>query len=134
MHRNYKGFSLVEVLVAAFILFLVLSTVTISYTGAVKGTLSATQSTKLFGYLPLLVEDIAFAVKNGEKSGNSHFLDIQYSWHLEPIESKEMASFYDNESFQDSSSGRVVYLQKVVLVTTYKGRTIDHSFKVVSWS
>lgn len=129
-----KGFSLIEVLVASFILFLVLSTVTITYTGAVKSTLSATESVKMYGYLPLLVDDITFSIREGESSGSGTFLNVNFSWKTELIESKEIVGFYDMDNFETRSTGKTAYIWKVLLDTNYNERVITHSFRVVSWS
>lgn len=129
-----KGFSLIEVLVAAFILFLVLSTVTITYSGAVKSTLSATESIKMYGYLPLLVDDISLSIQEGENSGSGTFLNVNFSWKTKLIESKEIAGFYDMDTFEVRPTGKTAFMWKVLLDTSYNERVITHSFNVVSWS
>lgn len=129
-----NGFSLIEVLVAAFILFLVLTTVTITYSGAVKSTLSATESVNLNGYVPLLIEDIGLSVREGNNSGSGSFLGVSYDWQTTLLESKDVASFYDSDSIQMASTGKTAYLWQVLLVTRYNGKNAEHKFKVVSWA
>lgn len=134
MQVNSKGFSLIEVLVAAFIMFLVLSTVTITYTGAIKSTISATESLKLYGYVPLLIDDISISVQQGETSGSGSFLNVEYTWKTELFESKEIVSFYDFEELEVRTTGKTAFLWNVLLDTRYNGRIIPHTFSVMSWS
>lgn len=121
-----KGFTLIEVLVASFILFLVIGTVTITYSGAVKGTLSASEAVKLHSYVPLLAEHITLSVRAGERNGKDNFLDIQYEWKTQLLESKPVAQFYDQNSFQMQSSNKDAFLWQVLLTTTYNGRSTSY--------
>lgn len=133
MPSRSEGFSLIEVLVAAFILFLVLATVTITYSGAVKSSLSASESLKLNNYVPMLSEHIALDIKNGETTGNSGLLDIQYEWTAELIESKPVVAFFDADNREVRQSDVVAYLWKVKLTTYYNNRQSQHTFEAVSW-
>lgn len=133
MYHSNKGFSLIEVLVASFILFLVIGTVTVTFSGAVKSTLSASESINLYGYTPLLGEHITHAVRTGERGGNGQLLHISYSWDAELAETKPFARHYDAVSFEYETSGKSAYLWNVRLITSYRDRSITHNFKVVSW-
>lgn len=128
-----RGFSLIEVLVASFILFLVIGTVTITFSGSVKSTLSATESINLHGYTPLIAEHISLSVQSGERSGSSRFIDVDYNWTTQLIEEKPLIQFFDEESTEFRVSDRRAYLWKVVLTTRYNDRSLDHEFNVVTW-
>lgn len=132
--RLSRGFSLIEVLVASLILFLVLATVTITYSGAVKGTMSATESLKLNNYVPILSEHISLEIKDGKRSGNARFIDLEYHWSTELIESKPVIAFFDSDNFEVRESDITAYYWRVTLTTQYNGRQMHHVFKALSWT
>lgn len=124
---------MIEVLVAAFILFLVLATVTISYTGAVKSSLAASESLKLNNYIPVLSEHISLDIQEGTKSGSAIFLGVEYQWTAELIESEPVVAFFDADNREVRQSDKQAYLWRVNLITRYNNRQSQHSFEAVSW-
>lgn len=133
-NRRSQGFSLVEVLVAALILFMVLTAVTVTYTGAVKSSLSAVESINLNVYSPMIAEDISVRVKAGQRNGEGRLLNIKYEWRTDLLESAEIAKFYDSAEFTIKTSQKQVFLWEVTLETTFNNRSQSQTFKAISWS
>lgn len=79
-----KGFTLLEVLIASFIMFLVLSAMTLIYRGAIISSIKAEQSIQINGYFPLIMKDIKqHIIMNSERkelSANGKLATLSYEW------------------------------------------------------
>lgn len=137
--RNVKGFTLLEVLVASFILFMVVATATSVYSGAIKSKLSAEKALKLHGFTPILIEQAGERVRGGEASGESQFMGVSYSWSSAVVETKSIVdksnSSGDGESTPSvsSTSNKSATLSKVNLSVREGNRSNHIEFLVTSW-
>ena len=84
MRANINGFTLLEVLLAAFILFLVLVTTTDIYRGALLSSSKAQNSLILSAAIPpirILVTDVMQNnYGNSITEGTGQYGDLEYSW------------------------------------------------------
>lgn len=86
---NKNGFTLIEVLVAAVIIFATIATTTMIYSGAVQSSRKAEQALAISGYLPMLIEQIESELRQRDTGsgsriqGNGQISRIQYQWQAE---------------------------------------------------
>ncbi|MCC2606157.1 type IV pilus modification PilV family protein [Planctobacterium marinum] len=138
MNSNKKtaGFSLIEVLVASFILFMVISACSGIFYGAVKSKKTAEDYTLSTSFAPLLAEHIGLQIKNGDTSGNGYFLGVTYRWQAKTLKSAAVNS-YTAVGMSSGGSGDVVgnaVLWQVSLSVDSKFRSDDFSFKTTTWT
>ena len=81
---SQKGFTLIEVLVAAFILFLALTSSALIYKGALLSSAKAEQSVSISAAAQairqLVREDFNDSVGSGVLSGDGQFGDFSFKW------------------------------------------------------
>lgn len=134
------GFSLLEVLIAGFILFLVVSTASVVFSGAIKSKVNAENAVLMHGYTPLIAEHVATLVTMGESSGSSRFLDVEYSWVAKSQKQKPIQALSDGlQGGSDNQPLAVAGTNKTAtlwLVTVnLRGSTRkEFSFNVTTWS
>lgn len=132
--NKVKGFTLIEVLVASFILFLVISSASLIFNSTVKSKGVATESLQLYGYVPLLMDHIAVQVRRDnsltskdEKSGD--LFGIRYQWVAQLKERMPVESRNDG-SVESQFEGLLWSVQ----LTVFTKEKFEHfQFSVVSW-
>ena len=81
MSTKQHGFTLLEVLLAGFILFLTLTTLTEVYRGALLSSSKAEQVLSMTGPIPSIKAIISDAViEGGERSGEGSYGGLDYAW------------------------------------------------------
>lgn len=130
-----KGFTLLEVLVAGFILFMSLSTATIVFTASTKSSASATNSIKISGYTPFIRNDIKIALTGEDRktSGNGHFMGLTYDWRAQITDSDKATAVFLEESAGFEQDTRTITLWSVDLTVFNGERAEDFHFLVTSW-
>lgn len=87
MHRS-KGFTLIEVLVASLILFLVITTMMSVYRGALLSSNKANHtlvfSTKILQLKTVITENLRKTSSLSSQSGNGRLDTLDYEWIAEP--------------------------------------------------
>ena len=97
-----KGFTLIEVLIAAVILFMTIAVTTLVYRSALLSTRKAEQSILSSGYLPMIVDDISEVIKQKDTgtetviSGDGITMQIQYDWQASLLQAKSAPSTLDS--------------------------------------
>jgi prepilin-type N-terminal cleavage/methylation domain-containing protein len=138
-----RGFTLIEVLVAGFILFLVVSSASIVFNGAVKSKQSATTSLISNAYVPILIEHISVQVRKRTDGpdvlqGQGHFLGVDYNWQAAVVRRAPVKPQRNDESgeqsgnIQGESSGEAL-LWQIQLFTDVDRKQHDYIFNVTSW-
>jgi prepilin-type N-terminal cleavage/methylation domain-containing protein len=138
-----KGFTLIEVLVAGFILFLVISSAGIVFNGAVKSKQNATTSLISNAYVPILMEHISVQVKkriggSDVLQGQGHFLGVDYNWQATIVRRAPVKPQLSGEGgeqagiIQGESSGEAL-LWQVELFTDVDRKQYDYAFSITSW-
>ncbi|SUI75431.1 PilW family protein [Shewanella morhuae] len=96
-----KGFTLIEVLIASFIMFLVLNAMTLIYRGAIISSIKAEQSIQTNGYLPLMMNDIKQYIRMNtertELSATGTIAALTYEWKAEVLLNGSAPSMYSPE-------------------------------------
>ena len=129
--RNQKlGFTLLEVLVAALILFMVLSGATLVYSSSVKSRISAQNALMLHGLSPVLQEHVMVQVRNGELTGQEVFWEASYNWRAKMQQQKAIVA---NNPVSREEETRQATLYEVDMTLGYNEREETFSFSVVGW-
>ena len=105
MTRISKGFSLLEVLVAAFIMFISIAVFTSIYSGAMLSSDVASKNIQSANATSLVLDNIAFALKQrhhqDEASGEMFVFDTQFRWQARVVESaRPQGRFFGAELIQ----------------------------------
>jgi len=137
--NSSAGFTLIEIMLAAVILFSVITTVTMIYRGAILSSGKATEQLVLSNTLPFIVKEISHNLQeksqNSESSvdGQGELLGIKYQWRAEFLLKKAPLPIFDIDSGQDITQSERYKLWRVSLVTIVDDREYKHDFMQVSW-
>lgn len=125
--RGSRGFTLLEVLIAGVILFMVVGTGTVVYTSALKSTSSAMNALERAAYVPILIESIKSQIRviteTKEYKGDGGLPDgSRYRWTAVIKDSLPALQVFSEESGGFSDSAKTIELWQVELVLN-DGRT-----------
>ena len=128
-----NGFTLLEILIAGFILFLVLTTMTQVYSGALSASEKAKASPMISGAVPSIRTSITEIMRETPvhelHGGDGQFGSLQYTW-LATIAHKGEPS----TAMQEDSSRKIHYLLwDINLRVTNKTLTKSYSFRELTW-
>jgi prepilin-type N-terminal cleavage/methylation domain-containing protein len=130
MNRQ-RGFTLLEVLIAGFILFLVISSMTLVYRGAVLSSSKAESAIKFTAAIPSIKQLISSEIREGglrqNRSGRGTYGTIDYSW-------SGIATHKGTYLSPDNSDDRSYYYLMTVELNVTNGSAIrDYSFSELIW-
>jgi prepilin-type N-terminal cleavage/methylation domain-containing protein len=134
--RN-RGFTLIEVLVASFIMFLVIASVTMVYRGAILSSGKAERTLLFSSKAESISEQIRIQIQSSneqaEIQGQGSMGKVNYSWSATPIRvAKAPAQF--NLALGEMDSGKTVFrLWNITLTLTLGLATRSYQFSEVSW-
>lgn len=130
-----NGFSLIEVLVAAFILFMVVSVVSNVFYSTVKGKINAENYLNLGSFPEMLAEHVRLSVQEGENAGKGVLLNMKYQWNAVKQQSSRIIPFtpVTQEKGQISNVGSAT-LWRVTLIIEGKTRQFNYELFVTSVS
>lgn len=136
-----RGFTLMEALIAGFILFMVLATASMVYRGALISSMSATQASKPFALTPYIIEAVKFDLRENSSdsdtvNGEGHFLDMSYTWQAKLVSSKQPPGEISPETGELLTPDLHINLWQVDVVINKDNqskKTWELSFKEVSW-
>jgi hypothetical protein len=131
---KHNGFTLLEVLVAGFILFISLSAATLVFTSSNKSSASATSAAKISVYSSLIRDDIKISLTGDDKinSGSGSFMDINYRWLAKIEESKDAVSMLPEDAGSEDLLQKIT-LWNVDMVLSLDDKEHDYQFFVTSW-
>ena len=139
--RAQKGFTLLEVLVASLILFLVIVTMMNVYRGAILSSSKAERSLSLVAEVPQLRPLITQEIQ--ASSGESYIErsgvigEISFQWRAEPVikgrayspENEDM----DSPFYRSGRGSTLLYLWVVDLTVSMEGMQRSYQFEELSW-
>lgn len=139
MHGN-KGFTLVEILIAAVILFSVVTTGSLLFRTSLRASEKATVAAKIATAMPSVMEMIRDDLFAGIGKGQGEFGRlITYSWHSEVEHaSRDIVSSYDERTKGLEYGFFLLSLHNVFVTLTYEERGADHQeqyeYQELTWT
>lgn len=128
-----NGFTLLEVLIASFILFAALVSLTLIYNSAALSSSKATESVKRSGQLILLMDILGQKIKAqhqaSELEGSGQLHDMKYQWRAKVIKAvRPPARHFGKELIQPQHQAKVWRIS-----VTFSDNQAPLSFSEVSW-
>lgn len=133
---RHRGFTLIEVLIAAAILFMVLSLATVSFKTARESSAKAAAEMQLLSPLPFVMDTIRTQIRlNPQASleGDGAYDGVTYRWTAMTEKYKAPIAFFDPESMSESrfQPRFRLYQVELVLQTGRRERTV--TYKELAW-
>jgi Tfp pilus assembly protein PilV len=132
-NSSVAGFTLIEVLLASFILFIVLAAMTQVYRGALLSSEKAEAALRISGAVPSIHAKIASLMRQTSDfespDGDGQFGSLRYSWKAKLIHKGEPPLFLQEDFGEDIQ----FFLWHVDLEVSDKTQTRTYNFTEVSW-
>lgn len=133
-----KGFTLIEVLIAATILFISVSAMTLVYRTASISSITASKNVSFSGSVGLILNTIKSEVRGSNatspQSGSGHIAGTDYSWQTELVSKSAPPSRFDVDSGNWVTPPDRFYLWKVELKINNESKEKNYNFKEISWA
>ncbi|UCX03974.1 PulJ/GspJ family protein [Shewanella sp. HL-SH4] len=137
MSHKQQGFTLIEVLIAATILFAVIGAVSQTYQGALIASTKATRSAELLGVTPLLLDTIRFRLKLENKTNTINDEGIingfEFYWTATVIEKGSPPSRFSPEDGEIINFNDKFYIWEVELTLKKQDFTKSFVFNELTW-
>ena len=143
MRRHQQGFSLVEVLVAAVILFMVVTASLVIYRAAMSTSIRAESALRLSMDIPqareLITREIQSGFSNPPRSGRLALSGVDISWEAQLLASGQVTDLEavtiggGGSAAQTIALDRKFYLWEVSLLATLGKQQRNLSFKELTW-
>ena len=132
-----RGFTLLEVLVAATIMFTVLSLSALAVKTYRASSAKAERRIHLLSYINLVTPQIQTKLKQSSDdsvaTGTGQFGDLSYQWQAEVIAHKAAPRQMNPDTGQFEVTPKRFKLYQVQLQLTSQGLTIEKSYSEVVW-
>ena len=138
LNKNQKGFTLIEVLVASFILFLVIAAVTMVYRGALLSSHKAERTLQFSSLVEPISEQIRLQLQsstntNSELQGQGSMGAITFNWVATQAFQAKAPALLDAESGDITQGNKTFRLWHIALQLELKNAIRDYHFSEVSW-
>lgn len=131
------GFTLIEVLIAATILFTVVAAVSQVYQGATKASMSASRSVEVSALVPLLADTISFHLRQADVtqqvSQQGILNDYRFSWTASVVRKGAPPPRFELETDSFTTFDEKFYLWQVELEIEKDSYTQKYQFTTLSW-
>lgn len=134
--RKQQGFTLIEVLVASFILFLVIAAITMVYRGALLSSHKAEQVLRFSAMVEPISEQIRIQIKASEGSemqGQGEMGEMSYTWSATVNQQATAPEQFNFESGEVEAGRVTFYLWHVEMQLQLKTSTRQYQFSELSW-
>ena len=104
MLNKHQGFTLIEVLIAGVILFMVIASTTLVYRSALLSSNKAQQTLVITGYLPIILDNITEQLHLQDLGtqtvlqGEGSFMEVSYHWQANLLQAKSAMKRLDSFS------------------------------------
>lgn len=131
-----RGFTLIEVLIAAAILFMVLSLATVSFKTARESSSKAAAELQMLSPLPFMMDTIRTQIRLNPQErleGDGAFDGVAYRWTAITEQYQAPIGFFDPESMSESRFQPRFRLYKVELIVQVGLRERTVTYKELAW-
>ncbi|MDG1750743.1 MAG: prepilin-type N-terminal cleavage/methylation domain-containing protein [Thalassotalea sp.] len=135
MNMISRGFTLIEVLIASFIMFISLAAFTLVFRTTILSSEKAELNVSSAAYTTLIISKITFDLKNShslnEKSGSGELMGRHYQWQARVKETaKPPARYFGNSLSQAEHQAK---LWQVKLEVKVNGKNSDFLYEEITW-
>lgn len=135
--NNQAGFTLIEVLISAVILFMFLALASQAFSQAAQSSLKAERAAKVSAAVPLLLEtikqDIMAARSPQGVKGSGVFLDLDYRWQAKLIQRKAPVRRFDPSEMEMKDYAERFNLWQVDLQVGLGSYQRNWQYEEISW-
>ena len=138
--REQRGFTLIEVLIAAVIMFTVLATATVSLRGAMHASERASRTTELLAPLPWITPTIRERLREylgdnlaTERSGEGVVFGVEYRFHASLVRSGAPPSRFDVDAAEFVEYAPRFGLYDVELELEREGEKSRFVYQELAW-
>ncbi len=138
--QKQLGFTLIEVLIAAVIMFTVLATASLSFRGAVTASERASRTTELLAPLPWITSTIRDSLRDRvleaptpEYSGNGALFGVDYRFHAELVRFGSPPPRFDPDAMDFVEYAPRFGLYDVELTLDREGETSSFIYQELAW-
>ena len=134
--RSERGFTLVEVLIAAVIMFTVLATATVSLRGAMYASERASRTTELLAPLPFITPTIREILRDNpapERSGEGVMFGVEYRFSANLIRIGAPPPRFDPDAADFMEYAPRFGLYDVELELEREGEKIRYLYQELTW-
>lgn len=136
LHKS-RGFTLIEVLVASFILFLVIAAITMVYRGATLSSFKAQRVLQFSALVGPISEQVRIEVRNSEQgselNGQGKMGGIDYTWQANLVEQSTAPLRYNVDSGEYEAGDKIFGLVLIDLQLKLNNGIRDYQFHEVHW-
>ena len=138
MNARAQGFTLLETLIAALILFSVLATMTEVLRTTLSSSVSAEASLALAEAAAALRPQVSLALRASDPrarrhEGEGNYGATRYRWLAEKLDQGETLTVVEGESLAPQDRGRPIYFWRVELTVSEGKRERTFQFNELSW-
>lgn len=134
--RSQKGFTLIEVLVASFILFLVIAAITMVYRGALLSSHKAERSLLFSSLVEPISEEVRLTLQSStvnEVQGQGSMGEITFNWSAIEVFQAKIPPLVDAERGISTQGSKVFRLWDITLELQLNSATRNYYFSEISW-
>jgi prepilin-type N-terminal cleavage/methylation domain-containing protein len=135
--KHQKGFTLIEVLVASFILFLVIAAVSMVYRGALLSSNKAERTLVFSSLVAPISEQVRIQITSSkdqlEMRGSGNMGELTFSWHAISTYQSKMPEQFNAFMGEVDSGDKVFKLWQVTMQLQIKSATRQYQFSEISW-
>ncbi|MFT5812273.1 MAG: prepilin-type N-terminal cleavage/methylation domain-containing protein [Psychroserpens sp.] len=137
VRNNAQGFTLIEVLVASFILFLVISALTMVYRGALLSSFKAERVLSFSALVDPIAEQISTQINAAEQvnqlQGSGAMGQLTFSWQAVVSHQSKTPEMFNVGTGEMDSGDKTFKLWQVNMQLQLKNATREYQFNEMSW-
>jgi len=131
------GFTLIEVLVASFILFLVIAAITMVYQGALLSSYKAERTVKISAMVSPITEQIRIQIQTADNEsslqGKGAMGEITFHWVAEQAHQSKAVEKFNVGTGEYDTGNKTFRLWHINLQLQLKKAKREYQFSEVSW-